>query len=425
MVSNLAAQLLPLLNTASEVYIASALINRAGFNFIKSNIPDGCVQSYVVGIDLPTSPDVLQEMFDRQLNSRIFRSNQTYHPKVYLIRCNDGTLHAFVGSSNTTNGGLYTNVEMSIKASDETAEDLMIWYRNLYNTAFIINQQFIDRYRLAHGRIRSRAASTYSDVSNLKKLLGETHANSTSNAPSNTIMAQQQFFSIAHHQAYEEPYWYDYSDAANQNRKEVWKRFKELHEMIYARFNEFGIAGMHCHYHPPSIVSHYTYRQGFTNPKMQGMWLHYGYSASELNGSQFLNHPRMQVILHHNDIGIWLVLGKDGGSSSERELLKSRLDQSEAFRNLFFNNVLNLGSSYWIETGGEYKSVTAFRNATELNEFIQHDDGGDYFIIGRDYSLQDPTLSTDNMAETVLVEFQRLYPVYNSCKATPSASAVI
>ena len=92
---------------ASSVWIASAMITYKGWEFIQHSISQHTTQHYLIGIDLSTEPKVFESIIsDSQINARIYETQYTFHPKVYLIKNNEGIYTAFIGSSNTTIWGL-------------------------------------------------------------------------------------------------------------------------------------------------------------------------------------------------------------------------------------------------------------------------------------------------------------------------------
>jgi hypothetical protein len=151
------------------------------------------------------------------------------------------------------------------------------------------------------------------------------------------------------------------------------------------------------------------------------MWLHYGFSKSELKGVSFLNRPRIQIILRPDHIGIWLVVGKDkGGGKQERLRFKDLMEDSKAFRNMFYLHLKEL-DSYWIKPSSSLEqektvNIIEIESASHLHSITQKDTLKDYFIIGREYKPNDIALSESNISEEVLVEFTKLYPLYLALK---------
>jgi len=119
-----------LLPKANEVWIACATISKYGLNLIQDRLRANAKLKILVGIDLPTSPEVLYEL--KKLNNSeeieaklFFNKEKFYHPKLYIIK-SDSEISAIVGSGNCTMGGLENNLEISIRIDDsETCEKLI------------------------------------------------------------------------------------------------------------------------------------------------------------------------------------------------------------------------------------------------------------------------------------------------------------
>lgn len=139
---------------ADEIWVAVALMTYSGLNFIQQNIPDKCQQNYILGIDLPTDPKVLdslyQNEFNGQVNISMFVEKSFYHPKVYIVRSETNYI-AFVGSANCTKSGLESNIEMSIIINDkDECLELISWFNSLQDQTKNLTQSLIDIYKDAY-----------------------------------------------------------------------------------------------------------------------------------------------------------------------------------------------------------------------------------------------------------------------------------
>jgi HKD family nuclease len=414
MISHLKNELKPILQEAQEIYIASALISYSGYQFISDNLSNTCRRHYIVGIHLPTNPIVLEKLLQSEstgnVQARVFNKKRTYHPKVYIIKTADNTLCAFIGSANTTEGGFCNNIEMTTRVDNpEHCRSLLSWFSELYAQSAPITTSLIENYKKVFKKLRSRAASDRSDID---QLLNDF---SPREAPANPDFTNQ-FFQEPHFNAYRENLWSNYSSEANAERKLVKDKLMEIHEAIYPRFDEFGMTDLSCHYHRQNITSLHYYNSR-NNSTLDAMWLHYGYSKQELLSTSFLDHPRIQIILREDHIGIWLVVGKDYGSHVERLRLKNLLEQSPAFVQLLYTETLNLGGSYSIDIDKNSLRVSEIESIETLRHFLDRDSPENYFIFGRKYNPDHPSLSKDVIFETILLEFQRLYPLYRLIQA--------
>lgn len=395
------------LTGAKSVWIASALISRKGLKFIQDHIPKTAKQSYLIGIDLNTEPEVFEQLYaNNDHNARVYRSSYTYHPKVYLIQHVDGTFRAIIGSSNTTTWGLEKNVEMNFKVSDQLeCTKLLDWFNGLYAKGHIITPEFISSYKSSFVRMRSKAKDIDTEAASLKLELAEESG---------------QFFTPNQHRIFKEIYHTVENDDLRAVRKEVRTRFLELHSRIYPAFIQEGLFNLHAHHQKKERVSRHFFNR-FSGRQITAMWLHYGKSAPELavyengdesinNPSRFINNIRMQVIIHDEDIGLWLMLGRGGASLHDRNHLKNNL-AGPAFRTTFFNTFKSLGKGYWINAGrpiGEADIVSA----DQLAEIVIQSRAEAYFIIGRNIHYQDSKLSDAQIAGIVMEHFKKLYVLY-------------
>lgn len=125
-----------LLPKADEIWIAAAIISKSGLALIQDKIKLGVRQHYLVGIDLPTHPKVLEELMTRQQSGEIeaklyFKKAKFFHPKLYILRIKN-KLVAIVGSGNCTKGGLENNLEISVKIDDQDICKDLLKYFHIY-----------------------------------------------------------------------------------------------------------------------------------------------------------------------------------------------------------------------------------------------------------------------------------------------------
>jgi HKD family nuclease len=411
MYQQLQPQLKKVLPEAKNVYIATALIKNYGYQFIEQWLPDTAKRYYLIGLNLPSDAAVFEQMLHvpaTRGHTRIFADAQTFHPKVYLIERRSGQWIAFIGSANTTNGGLTGNVEMSVATEDQEAcIALRKWFTHLSENAGELTPEFITAWKRSTSRIRQRQSANAADLVDALSLLKKTVT--VNHTPTPGI---GQFFRAEDYEAFTEKYWKDPSAPADALRRKVWFRLAELDRRIYAQFAPYGLGELATHYWKQNRISHYQHRQGFNNPNLKSIWLHYGYPNRSAQ-KDFTAHPRMQVILHHNDVGIWLVVGTENSSVTERRRFKENLLQQPSFADLVYRVATDLGGAYWLGINGKRPvQLSQFETTEKLTEALLSEETQHYLIIGRTYAPDDPGLSDALIAETVLLEFQRLYPLY-------------
>lgn len=427
MLPHLETSLLQNLSNAEEVFIAVALMKSYGLNAIEEAMPENCSRKYLVGIHLPTPPDILRKILKLQENNpgkvfaKVHNSEQNYHPKVYIIKKKDGELIAFIGSANATYGGFNKNVEMNVAITNQVdCTNLQIWFDNIFRAGSFYNEDYISRYEIAYKRNRSLAATQASNIDQLNT--------ATSVNANNLIVSSGQFFRQSDFDAFALPTQLDTSGAAVDRRAVVKERLIELSNRIHNSFPDHGILNLHRPARRNNYTSQHFHSRGNDNIPKQALWLNYGKSPNELSAytgnfhNKFVNHQRIQVILLNNAntsyIGIWLYIAKHRSSYFDRKKLKDSLKQSD-FVKLLYEYVLDLGGAYWIALNDDELWISEISSPVQLVDFLQQDDFTQEFIIGRNYNPNDSAISDENIAETALSEFAKLYKIYDLIKANP------
>ena len=205
MLEYLEKDLVTSLNDAKAISIAVALIKDYGFNIIEANIPEDCKRRYLLGIDLPTPPNILRKLLELQqtsqdnVSAKIYNANENYHPKVYLIEKKSGELIAFIGSANATRGGFTHNIEMSFAITNqEDCIKLKAWYNNLFNSAKQYNEKYINEYEIMYNRNKALTSTQKSNISAI------TNGKSVVSGK-NLIIQPEQFFRQSDFDAFSTP----------------------------------------------------------------------------------------------------------------------------------------------------------------------------------------------------------------------------
>lgn len=415
-------QLFKSLKKAKEIWVAVGLINQKGYEHIINNLDKGVTQNYLIGIHLPSDISVLKEL--RKLSStplisaKIYRSKIFFHPKVYIIKKHNGYFEAYIGSSNATNPGFTKNVEMNIKITDQLQiEELLFWFEEHFKEGAAITDEFLAKYNDAQKKMLIREKQNEKEAEKIAEKKEEHKIVPKLSASK----WNEQFFNKAHYEAFAIALQRNHSAYANARRKAVKEKLLELHERIYPSFKTEGITNLKEHYHKQNIVSHYDYRKGFTKEERIAIWLHYGKDWNELKkypatSNSFVNHIRVQIIFRCDEVGVWLVLGKDFGGVADRKYFKTQMQNSSSYRNDIFNLIKKLPSDYWIEVAGRDKDTSVFQNAEQFHNFVLKDAPEKYFIIGKTFSPDDKLLSEKNIGSTMLTEIKRLYSLYEKMK---------
>ena len=401
------------LSNSKSIWIATAMISNNGWNFIQKNISQNTEQHFLIGIDLATDPKVFEALLDNlNINARVYQTNFTFHPKVYLIQRTDNSYVAFIGSSNTTNWGLEKNVEMNFQVNNQNeCIKVLDWFNKLYKDGYIITEDFVSDYKSKFIKASFQKKVIQQDIDKISNELSKDEG---------------QFFSRNHHQIFEKKYHRLENTELKILRKEVSTKFKELHKVIYPQFKDYGLNDLHCHHSSRSIVSRDYFNQ-FSGKIINAIWLHYGKSLKQLDELKnkdksinkphsFINNIRIQVIVREKSIGIWLVLGRNGGSFKDREYFKNSLNNKNEL-NDFYKTIVNIKDEYWIDNGIKSVQIKHIIDTEILKQLIQQSNIKDYFIIGREIDFLDEILSKKNISKTILTEFKKLYPLYELMKA--------
>ena len=89
--------------------------------------------------------------------------------------------------------------------------------------------------------------------------------------------------------------------------------------------------------------------------------------------------------------------------------------KDENFRKIFFETLKKLGNEYWMNFKN-MPPIKDIKTPEQLHSFTQKENIDDYFIIGCDIDWLDKRLSNENISNTILTEFQKLYPLYELMK---------
>lgn len=429
--TQLLQDLTPHLRDAEEIWIAAALMKEEAFDKVQELLKPDTKQHYLVGIDLPTTPTMLrtlQTAKNDKFNAAIFRNNKTFHPKVYLIKKQNGYI-GFIGSANLTNGGLENNVEMNYLIKDqEQCASILQWFTDLLPESFPLTDDNIAEYESKFADIQE----SMEKMKKVRKRIKFTKPPREENSL-DEIDFSDRFFKKEDHWAFRSELWEDDSPEANKERADAKKRFLHLHQLIYPQFPKYGLSDLH-----PNIQSHIISMDYHipeqTSQQLNAMWLSYGKSQEEIkkyhnllsggyrlgdrrnkeNDKQsFINHARLQIRIELLEIGIWILFGKNNdGSLFDRDHFKNQMKDPN-YRMKFYLALKALPTQYWIEVNDSGKiPVSNFDSADALNAFCKKDNSKKYFIIGRDYKITDDEMSESQLRSTVLTEFQRLFPIY-------------
>lgn len=409
MIENLESELLPNLREAKEIHVAVALMNAYGLDKIEETIPEDCLRKYLVGTHLPTPPDILQRLMESEsqdstkISSKVHVSHSNYHPKVYVIRKKNDQLIAFIGSANATRGGFKSNVEMSISIEDQDrCEHLLLWFGKLFEQSSSLSQNFIDRYKAKYIRNKQLESAQRSNDEHFS----QEHAkqdNSTSVNPT-------QFFTQSDFDAFAPSTHFETDSLFVEARGRVRRKMINLHYAIFPQFVDYGMMNIYPARRKQDYTSKHYHSQGIFNAK-ESIWFNYG---KDRQG--FTNHLRIQIILMNSErgdqyVGFWIFC-KPNSSIEDRERLQTGLS-NDIFLDRLYKGLLSLGDSGWIAIGDDDRWISDIKDKEDLVEFLRGDDFSQEFLIGRNYPPNHSEISVENIQETTLIEFSKLYKIYS------------
>lgn len=419
MIEHLENELASLLKSARRLSIAVALMKDYGLNVIENNAPASCERRYLLGIDLPTTPSVLRELlnlsttFGGTVKCKVFRTLQNYHPKVYIIETKDGEVVAFVGSANATNGGLKYNVEMNIRVVDQIeCNQLLSWFDTLFISSIELNKTFLDDYETVYRRNKSLALTQKSNIAAIIQNPAR---------PAMLVVNRSQFFRQSDFDAFDPNTHFLTDDNAVSRRGAVRNRLIELAEMIQPHFYDYEIEDLNLPASARNYTSQHFHSRGNNHIPKHAIWLNFGKSVEELDRHRepyksFVTHARIQIILGNTDtesyIGIWLYFSKPNWSFFDRSHLQKKLSDA-IFVQRLYDYCLQLGGAYWITLDDHELAISNLFSPHQLRDFLRHDNYTQEFIIGRNYDPNDSDISEDNIIETTLTEFGKLYKIYD------------
>ena len=401
-----------LLQQVEHCYIATAAISETGFDFIRTRIPTKTKMEIVTGLEMPTSPAVLQRIwrnYQGRITLNIYTRND-FHANVYIFDLPYRKSVAFVGSGHFTLEGLKDGEELFYKITDaKEIENLKSWFIGYYEFAQPLTEELIAEYEWRYPVMKHRDY-----VSQLEKQ--QFLALTTAGFSWDQIKLKQQYFKKEDYLAFSSNKAHFTTPELNAERVKVQNKFVALHEMIKGDLRKLKLYVSDG----DSIVSsadpiHHT------DSRLLSMWLAYGRSTAELKkygeATTLADLMHVQIMLHQKDMGIYLVPGNRRKGKVDREYFKSSMNDV-SYRKQMFDLLSALGAGYWIEVACERKNTDTFPTEETLWEFTKADQWIHFdFIIGRNYIPDAVEISNENIAPSVVNELDKLSLVYRHMKA--------
>lgn len=420
-VNNLKTEIESYIHNSEELWVAIALVKDSAFEFIQKKISEQCIQHYLVGIELPTSPSVLRTMQSKQkielFECAIYKSNFNFHPKVFLFKI-DNHYTAFIGSSNLTDGGLENNIELNYKVtSQDDCLAILNWFNELYKDSYPLTDENISAYE-------TQFESCEELEKELKKKRKKILLKKPWVSPLDAINFSDRYFKKEHHSAFRKEIWTIDSKEAIEEREFVKDKCIDLHESIYSKFKDYGIQILEPNPMSDHLISMIRQIDPLNPRPINAMWLSYGKSEREIKEYQklvgpdqkakqtFIHHARLQIRIDLKNIGIWLLFAKENeGGLFDRQFFRDQMRDHD-FKEEFFKLIKSLPNDYFISVNENNQFCHTFQSSEELHDFCKKDNIQKYFIIGKDYEIIDEEMSEANLPNETLKVFKQLFPFY-------------
>jgi hypothetical protein len=397
-----------ILQEAVHCYIATAAISEPAFDFVKSRLSPKCKIDIVTGLDVLTSPMVLRRIwrhYQDRITLNIYTKN-VFRANVYIFDLPFRKSVAFIGSGDFTLEGLKDNEEIFWKILDpKDIEGLKSWFTGYFEFAEPLTEPILLEYELAYPAMKQREIITRRD----KQLLISLTASGFS---WDHIKFKNQYFKKEDYLVFSTVKTHVQDDKVLNAGADVQEKLLQLHALIKEQFARFDL---HAVFNEENLRGDHVY---FSSRSMQ---IAYGRSEAEVAAFSPMGKRNdfmtMEVLVLPKDVGLWLFINKVGGNNKDGIHLRDLLEQDEK-KEAFFLMLTSLGADYWIEVAGDKKNLSLFQHGNALKDFIRMDQAFQFdVIIGKNYSPGDPALGAENIAATLIKEFQKLVGIYNFIKA--------
>lgn len=398
LIKKLAAPLIneKILSQAEHVYVATAGISEPAFDFVVGRLSVKCKVELVTGLDVLTSPNVLRRIwaqFPDRVAVRIYGRN-FFHPNVYIFDMPYRKAIAFVGSGSFTLEGLKDHEEVFYKITDpKEIENLKSWFIGYYEFAEPLTERIIQEYEWAYPAMKQRDIVSRQEKKQFMELAS--HAFQW-----DSIRFKLQYFKKEDYLVFASDKASLQTDEMQAERLVVSNRLLHLHELIK---NHVAGLKLQVETEPKQISSLDPHQH--PEGRLRSQWFAYG----DGNDHELL---QLQVILRQKDVGVWLVSSPLKQGVEARRHFRDQMKDA-TYRVNFFKLLSALGAGYWMEVAGDVRPLETFPNEDALWEFTKGDDGRYFtFKIGKNYSPGDPDISAENIAATVMKQFDKLVLLY-------------
>jgi hypothetical protein len=395
-----------ILAEAQHVYIATAAISQAGFDFINSRIPPRCKIEIVTGFDVLTSVPVLRRLW-KHYQDRITLSVYTknfFHPNLYIFDLPFRKAVAFIGSGHFTLGGIKDQEELFFRVDDaKEIEALKSWFTGYYEFAEPLTENLLREYEAIYPALKQREIAS-------RRELEQALALTTAGFQWDSIRFKTQYFKKEDFLAFDRQKALLATPEAQAERQPVLTKLLQLYEALKPTLRTKGLAGR-TDVVPATaslIPADHDYQ------KLRSLWL-----DLTPNDAPDALHLRLTVGPQNVSVGITSDLA--GTGKADRQPFYKQLYDPD-YRSAFLQRLAALGPGYTLECAGAVQPVESFQQADALWEFLKGDEEMYFpFIISRSYGPGDPAVGTDKIMTTITQALDVLTPLYRHI--VPAASS--
>ncbi|MBT1688053.1 restriction endonuclease PLD domain-containing protein [Dawidia soli] len=395
-----------ILAEAQHVYIATAAISQAGFDFINSRIPPKCKIEIVTGFDVLTSVQVLRRLW-KHYQDRITLSVYTknfFHPNLYIFDLPFRKSVAFVGSGHFTLGGIKDHEEIFFRVDDQKEiEALKSWFTGYYEFAEPLTENLLREYESIYPALKQREIAS-------RRELDQALALTTAGFQWDSIRFKTQYFKKEDFLTFDRQKALLATPEVQAERQQVLTKLSQLYDALKPALRTVGLAGRTDV--APATASLLPAEHPYQ--KLRSLWL-------DLAPQPAPDGLYLRLTVGPQDVSMGITSDLAGTGKADRQHFHKQL-YDPGYRSAFLQRLAALGPGYTLECAGVVQPVESFQQADVLWEFLKADEEM-YFplIISRSYGPGDPAVGTDKITTTITQALDALTPLYRHI--VPAASS--
>lgn len=340
--------------------------------------------------------------------------NTMFHPKLILLKKADSSSEFIIGSSNLTCGGLSNNVEMNVfsKATDEDIKYLEQFMMMVDHKSQRVDNEIIDKYKKFQNEL--------DDLNSLKKRMDRKYrkifVEEKDPFEKDDFNLDNQYFKYEDYEVFFER---NIEIMHVEHREVVREKLIELHEVVMNEINEKGL-NLSPHWMENHITS-LTTPQVFNRYMVEWMGVRYGKKKAELEKfwdeegksdfEGFQKHACLQFSINEDSFMTNLFHAVPKGAH-DRYFVHEKINNKK-YRESFISaleTLKGMNATWYI---GDEEFSFEYRDASEFIDFYKENDKeGVYSYLSISYDVDSDKISKQNIVDTILTDFERLYLLY-------------